>query len=242
MRKGVTVGCLTMLVVLAASSPIGAHVTIRSAAPLTPGGFGTITLSIPNERHVDTTKVVLEVPDDFLRGGGRISRVEFPAGWIVTLDKQDIPAEIFASEDAARKARAAARASSTDHGSTASDTEEARREEAAMDALRRRWTKRVVFEGGAVPPEGWAEFRFNVQLPREAGRYRFGAIQVYADGKEVAWTQLVEGAQRPAPTLAVDTPSRWSPYAWPAVSVAALILALASFGFGRKGIPSTRAA
>jgi uncharacterized protein YcnI len=209
--------------ILAISSAplIHAHVTLRTSAPLVPAGYGTVMLSVPTERAVDTSRVVLEVPDDFLRAGGRISRLEYPPGWTIALEKQDIPGEIYADEAAARKQRRA-EAAATEHAAP-SDAADVQSEEAAMEELRRKWIKRVTFEGGAIPPDGFAEFRLSVLVPREPGRYRFPATQVYADGKEVGWTQLVEGAPRPAPMLIVERRSPYTAYLWPAVSVLALV-------------------
>jgi hypothetical protein len=207
---------------------LAAHVTLRPATPLVPAGYGTVMLSVPTERHVDTSRLVLDVPDDFLRAGGRISRLEYPQGWKVTLEKQEIPNEIYADETAARKQRRAEAAAFDDHPVTPADTAEAQSEEAAMEDLRRKWIKRVIFDGGAIPPDGFAEFRLSVLVPREPGLYRFPATQVYSDGKEVGWTQLVEGAPRPAPMLIVEQRSPWTAYVWPALTVLALVTSFAA--------------
>jgi hypothetical protein len=220
----------------ALGTPIDAHVTIRTAGPVEPSGYASVALAVPNERHVDTTRVVLEVPDDFLRAGGRISRVEYPPNWQVRLEKQPIPEDIYARESEERSARRAERAAAAEHAPTAEDPAEAQREEAAMEQMRRQWIKRVVFEQGAIPPDGWAEFRLSVQSPDTTGRYRFPAIQVYADGKEVGWTQLVEGAQRPAPTLVVETRAAWMSYVWPTISVIALAVSLAALTISRRRV------
>ena len=71
------------------------------------------------------------------------------------------------------------------------------------DAMRRQWIKRVTFEGGSIPPDGFKAFSLELQLPIEPGTYRFPAVQTYADGVQVSWTDLVEGSPHPAPTLIV---------------------------------------
>jgi hypothetical protein len=205
-----------------------AHVTLRTAAPLVPAGYATVMLAVPTERPVDTSSVILEIPDDFLRAGGRISRLEYPAGWKVILEKQEIPSEIYSDEAAARKKRRAEAAPSEEHQQVA-DAAEAQNEEAAMEEMRRKWIKKVTFEGGAIPPDGFAEFKLSVVVPREPGRYHFPATQVYADGKEVGWTQLVEGAPRPAPSLNVGASSAASAEnIWRGLTVLALVTALAA--------------
>jgi uncharacterized protein YcnI len=61
-RALATVGGAVALVVLTAL-PAPAHVTIPN--PLTKGGFGIVTLSVPNEMDgADTTKLVVKLPTD----------------------------------------------------------------------------------------------------------------------------------------------------------------------------------
>src|SRR5690349_14811892 len=72
-----------------------AHVTLRPSQPLQPGGYATVNLNVPTERHVPTVSVTLEVPDAFLQAGGRLSRVEYPAGWEVKFEKQEKPGDIL---------------------------------------------------------------------------------------------------------------------------------------------------
>ena len=43
-----------------------------------------------------------------------------------------------------------------------------------------------------------------ILLPDEPGKYRFAAVQIYADGKEVSWSELVEGAAHPATSVVVE--------------------------------------
>jgi hypothetical protein len=227
-RRLAWVCALSLLALVCRQSALGAHVTIRTAGPLPPSGFATITVAVPTERPVPTTRVVLDVPDDFLQAGGRVSRLEFPPNWTVTLDKADMPAEVYEEEAAARQARTAARAPA-DHGTTHQDPA-AEREAAAMDEARRKWIKRVVFDGGSIPVDGFAEFRLSIVVPTRPGRYRFPATQVYEDGKEVKWVELVEGAERPAPTLAVEAPPAVPAMASvsPALSIVALVVAAAA--------------
>jgi hypothetical protein len=232
-RAAVTCGRMAALVTLL-SLPLSAHVTIRPPGPHAPSGYATVSLAVPNERHVDTVRIVLDVPDAFLEAGGRLSRVEYPPTWRVTIEKADIPDEIFKEENTARRARSAARNAGADHSATDGDASR-QEEEAAMERLRRQWIKRVTFEGGSIPPEGFAEFHLSLQLPPTAGRYRFPATQVYADGKEVGWTQLVDGADRPAPTLIVEAPaSPWTGYLSTGLSALALIASLAAFVAARR--------
>lgn len=69
--------------------------------------------------------------------------------------------------------------------------------------MRRKWIKRVTFEGGSIPPDGFKAFLLQIQLPTEPGVYRIPAVQTYADGVKVSWTQLVEGAPYPAPSIVI---------------------------------------
>ncbi len=69
--------------------------------------------------------------------------------------------------------------------------------------MRRKWIKRVTFEGGTIPPDGFKSFALQIQLPTEPGVYRLPAIQTYADGVVVSWSQLVEGAPNPAPAIVI---------------------------------------
>jgi len=207
-----------------------AHVTIRTTGRLTPSGYATVNLTVPNERHVDTVSVVLEVPEAFLLAGGRVSRVEYPSDWTVRLEKEEKPADVYSRETADRAERdRVRREAATDH--VPPDDETARAERELMDQLRRQWIKRVIFESGAIPPDGFREFRLSLQIPDTAGRYRFPATQIYADGKKVGWTQLVEGAERPAPELVIEG-SSWTNYAWLVVVVAAV--GFAGWSFRRR--------
>ena len=211
-----------------------AHVTIRATGPLPPSGNATVSLVVPNERTVGTNRVVLEVPDDFLKSGGRVSRVEFPADWTVRLEKEDKPADIYAREMQARSAKGPPGPSADEQTAKGEDAA-AMQEREVADEARKKWIKRVVFEGGSVPVDGFREFRLSLQLPDREGRFRFPATQVYADGKEVGWTQLVEGADHPAPSLivgAVRTEPVWKPLIAPFAS--ALLGLLAGFAVTRS--------
>lgn len=73
-----------------------------------------------------------------------------------------------------------------------------------MAALRRQWIKRVTFSGGSIPADGFKNFLLSFQLPGQPGAFRFPAIQKYSDGREISWSELVEGADRPAPALEIE--------------------------------------
>lgn len=228
-RRNGLVCALLLLAIVSLQRAVEAHVTIRTPGPVRPSGFATVSLSIPTERPVPTTRVVLDVPDDFLNAGGRISRLEFPAGWTITLEKADMPSDVYEKEAAARKARNAEHAPAS---VPAAQDPAAEQEARAAEESRRKWIKRVVFEGGSIPADGFAEFRLSIVAPTAAGKYRFAATQVYEDGKEVKWAELVDGAQHPAPTLAVETAETQSAgagYLWPGATVLALLLSAASF-------------
>lgn len=207
-----------------------AHVTLRPAQPLQPGGFATVNLNVPTERAVPTVSVTLEVPDAFLNAGGRLSRVEFPAGWEVKFDKQDKPGEVFQKETDERKQRAGAAKEKSP-----AEQAEAQAEEQAMNDLRKQWIKRVTFSGGSIPPDGFKNFLLSFQMPEQPGSFRFPATQKYEDGKEVGWTELVEGAEHPAPTLAVEagkSSSLLSQYGYH--TLGALVILIAGWMLGRS--------
>lgn len=63
-----------------------AHVTFRSEQRLVPGQRLRVTLNVPNERTVELHRVVLEVPETFLRAGGRLERMAVPPGWDVAVE------------------------------------------------------------------------------------------------------------------------------------------------------------
>ena len=182
-----------------------AHVTLQTTQTLRPkGGYGNVTLNVPNERHVDNTKVTLTIPEAFLRAGGRVNRVQYPAGWTVTLEKSDKPGDVLTKEKDTRAKRDAQKdAAGAEQNTKAARTDEDKQEQQAMDELRKKWITKVTFEGGAIPPDGFQQFLISLQLPEQAGKYCFAAVQTYTDGREVSWSELVEGAEHPAPTLSV---------------------------------------
>lgn len=183
-----------------------AHVTLRPAAPLRPGGFATVHLVVPTERHVPTVQVTLEVPQAFLEAGGRLSRVEHPSDWQVTFEKEEKPADVYSKEMEERASRSAG----SDNAASAGQTEQEKQDEAAQAEMRRRWIKRVTFSGNSIPPDGFKEFFLNFQLPERPGVFRFSALQTYQDGVEVSWSELVEGADHPAATISITEPPRWN--------------------------------
>ena len=106
------VACLAAIIFVLIERSGSAHVTIRATGPLPPSSYATVSLVVPNERLVETARVVVEVPDDFLQAGGRISRVEFLPDWTVRLEKEEKPADIYTKEmdERAKRAQEAASA------------------------------------------------------------------------------------------------------------------------------------
>jgi Domain of unkown function (DUF1775) len=198
-------GLLTIVIAtLVIPKPSWGHVTLQTTQTLRPtGGYGTVTLNVPNERHVDNTKVTLTVPDAFRKAGGRINRIQYPTGWTVVLEKAEKPPDIYKKEQDERAKKDASKEAAGAEQPAKKDEDEQERK--AMEEMRRKWITKVTFEGGAIPPDGFAQFLLSLQLPEEAGKYRFPAVQTYADGKEVSWSELVDGADHPAPTLNVDS-------------------------------------
>src|SRR5689334_9403255 len=92
-----------------------AHVTLRTGQPLKTGAYATITVNVPNEWSVDNTKITLEVPEAFLKAGGRISGIEYPPGWQISVEKEDKPGDIYQKESESRAKRQADRQGTTDH-------------------------------------------------------------------------------------------------------------------------------
>ena len=185
-----------------------AHVTLRPNQPLTPGGYANVSMNVPNERHVNNVSVTLEIPEEFLKAGGRLNRVEYPAGWEVQLEKENKPGEVYQKEMDDRKKRGeSAEQSSTASADKPQETDDPQEEE-IMNELRKQWIKRVTFSGGAITADGFKVFLLSFQLPEQPGSFRFSAVQSYEDGKEVSWSELVEGAEHPAPTLTIENPGR----------------------------------
>jgi uncharacterized protein YcnI len=237
--RSITAARLAVLAALLALPQAShAHVTLQTGQTLRPGvSFANITLNVPNERHVDNTKVTLAIPEAFLKAGGRLNRLIYPQGWTVTLEKQDKPGDVYNQEKESRAKRDSERqqAGAEHTAPAAATTEGEKQEQAAMDELRKKWITKVTFEGGAIPPEGFQQFQLNFQMPDEPGSYRFAAVQTYVDGKEVSWSELVEGAEHPAATLNVVAAPLISYSDLPLpLSVMALLLAVAAF-FRKSG-------
>ena len=81
----------------------GAHVTLRPNQPLRPGSFADFIMNVPSERASGTVSVSLEVPEAFLKAGGRLNRVEYLPGWEVVIEKEDKPDEVYSEEMANAK-------------------------------------------------------------------------------------------------------------------------------------------
>ena len=164
----------------------------------------------------------LEIPEAFRKAGGRLNRVEYPAGWAVTIEKEDKPGDVYQKEMDDRRQRREASATS---GSAAADSTKEPvdpQEEEIMNELRKQWIKKITFSGGSITPDGFKIFQLSFQLPEQPGSFRFPAVQSYEDGKEVSWSELVEGAEHPAPTLAIERPNRMPS----TTTIAAAVLAL----------------
>ena len=206
-----------------------AHVTLRTSQPLKSGSFATLSLNVPNEWSVDNTKITLEVPEAFLKAGGRISGIEYPPGWQITVDKEDKPGDIYQKESETRAKRQADRQGGTEHASDVPKSDQEKRGQGALDEMRKKWIKKITFEG-AIPPEAFKAFQLSFQLPDQPGKYQFAAVQTYSDGKEVSWSELVEGAEHPAPSITVE-----GKYSMPSpallIAILALILAVAQTVF-----------
>jgi hypothetical protein len=150
--------------------------------------------------------------------------VEYPAGWEVKFEKQEKPGDVLQKETTERGATS----------SGAASTPEQTAEDEAMNELRKLWIKRVTFSGGSIPPDGFKNFLLSFQMPEQPGSFRFPATQVYEDGKEVGWTELVEGAEHPAPALAVPTANSSSALArYGLLVVGALALLAIGWALGR---------
>jgi uncharacterized protein YcnI len=177
-----------------------AHVTFRPNQPFQPGGSAEVTMVVPTERAVGTVRVTLELPEAFLKAGGRLSRLEFPAGWHVKIDREDKPGDIYTREMDQR----AKRNGDNEHNAAPAKTPAEKKEQEVANEMRRKWIKKVTFEGGLIPPDGYKAFSLEIQLPTEPGVYRLPAVQTYADGVEVSWSELVEGAPHPAPAIVIE--------------------------------------
>ena len=162
------------------------HVTLRPGQPLRLGGYGDVVMNVPSERASNTVSVSLEIPDAFLKAGGRLSSVEFPPGWQVVIDKEDKPEEVY-SEEMAKRAK---RVQPSDSNATSAKSASSSSEDEELSEMRKKWIKKVTFREGSIPPDGFKQFFLSFQLPKTPGTFRFPAVQLYADGTEVAWTEL----------------------------------------------------
>ena len=176
---------LFMLGIAFLTQSVAAHVTFQTDRPIYPRGYARIDVVVPNESNTDTTEVTVTVPDAFIAAGGRLSRVEFPSGWQVKLDKED------------------AGSANSSHDSDSHDTGSA----SAKPVI-----KQVTFAGGSIPPDGYDVFHIQFQVPNQPGQFRFPSVQTYAGGKVVSWSELVPGAAHPAPTLTIlkEPSSLWT--------------------------------
>src|SRR5687768_164506 len=87
-----------LLGLLAVSTASWGHVNFRLVGTAPVVGRDRHVLAIltaPNERAVNNTAVSLEVSDAFLKAGGRLTKVVFPPGWEVKLEKEAIPDDIY---------------------------------------------------------------------------------------------------------------------------------------------------
>ena len=83
-------------VLIGAAAPASAHV--GASGDIAPGGFGTVTFTVPSERDdANTTKIEVKVDPDHPLGS---LRVQPKAGWTVTTTTRavDQPIEVFGSE------------------------------------------------------------------------------------------------------------------------------------------------
>jgi uncharacterized protein YcnI len=83
-------------VLIGAAAPASAHV--GASGDIAPGGFGTVTFTVPSERDdANTTKIEIKVDADHPLGS---LRVQPKAGWTVTTTTRtvDQPIEVFGSE------------------------------------------------------------------------------------------------------------------------------------------------
>jgi uncharacterized protein YcnI len=74
-------GVLGVGAMLAVSAPAWAHVVV-SPEVVTPGDYETLTVSVPTEKEVPTTKIRVEVPEGFLLSG-----VQPVPGWEHTFEE-----------------------------------------------------------------------------------------------------------------------------------------------------------
>ena len=160
-----------------------------------------------------------------------MNRVLYLPGWTVTLEKKEKPSEVYSKEKDERAKRNSQREAGGDPSLKAASTDTEKQERQSMDEMRRKWITKVTFEGGSIPPDGFQQFLISFQLPEKPGRYRFAAVQTYADGKEVSWSELVEGAEHPAASLSIQRePLLDSQILALPLSAVALLISLAALG------------
>jgi len=188
---------LFMLGIAFLTQSVAAHVTFQSDRPIYPHGYARIDVVVPNESDTDTIEVSITVPDAFIAAGGRLTRVDFPVGWQVRFDK----------ENPAPGAQAVGEPEHEKSG-----------------AVARQIIKQVTFSGGAIPADGFKVFYIQLQVPDQPGQFRFPAVQTYAGGKVVSWSELVAGAAHPAPTLTIE---RRPSSLWTVTNLALLLSAVA---------------
>ena len=145
------------------------HITIRSQGPLYPRQRSTLVLHVPNERNVEINKIVLEVSDAFLRAGGRVEQVQALPGWEAVVEKQDKPADIFAVDQKRAEEREARRQPSSPPNSPEAKAQRESDLQARRERLKQ-WIKTITFQGGKIPPDGFAQFPLRSPCPaKEAG-------------------------------------------------------------------------
>jgi len=205
-----------------------AHVNFRLVGAVPVAGRDRHVLAMltaPNERTVNNVSVSLEIPEAFLKAGGRLAKVVFLPGWEVKLEKESIPDDIYQRDMAERQQRREQfQEANADSGTATAD----QAEEENLNEFRREWVKKVTFTalpGNAIPPDGFQAFQVIFQVPRESGSFRFAAVQTYEDGKQVAWDELVPRAEHPAATILVRDASR-IPYYTAAGGVFLLVILL----------------
>ena len=200
------------------------HITIRSQGPLYPRQRSTLVLHVPNERNVEINKIVLEVSDAFLRAGGRVEQVQALPGWEAVVEKQDKPADIFALDQKRAEEREARLQQSSPPNSPEAKAQRESDRQARRERLKQ-WIKTITFQGGKIPPDGFAQFPLEITLPRERGRFYFPVAEVHSDGQTVAWSdpRLGEDVERPAATILIQ-----SRYGLPHFALAGALFLLAA--------------
>lgn len=196
-----TVGC--SLVVLFVVLNGWAHVTFRSQARLYPRQRTSIVLNVPNERNADVNKIVVEIPDAFLLAGGRIEKIQSPPGWEFVAEKQVKPAHVLA-EDRRRQEERQARLERSNPPKSPVEKAKQEAERQAREEQLKQWIKRITFQGGKIPVDGFVQFPLEITVPAQRGTFYFTVTQAHADGETLSWSEPREDAERPAATLVVQ--------------------------------------